>query len=124
MKHGLSKTVILAQLEYIRTLKQEHFICMSIGSNLHVIAYHTVFIGTLDSVMANPREIFAAAIADHAWEIIVAHNHPSGDAKPSEQDIATTKQLAAAGAILGIPLRDHIIVTTDKYFSFWSKGLL
>ena len=115
---------VLTWLQDIRGLNQEHFICLSIGSNQRVIACHILFIGTLTSVVTHPREIFAAAIADHAMTIVVAHNHPSGDATPSEQDITTTQQLVAAGQILGIPLRDHIIVTKSKHFSFWGSGLL
>ena len=115
---------ILTHLGPIRCLKQEHFICLSVGSDLRVIACHTVFIGTLDSVIAHPREIFAAAVGDHAATIVVAHNHPSGDPTPSSQDIATTQQLVAAGQILGIPLMDHIIVAERGHFSFLGSGLL
>ena len=114
----------LAYLKNIRSAMQEHFICLSIDSQGEIIASHTVFIGTVNSVISHPREIFAAAIADHAVEIIVAHNHPSGGIMPSKQDIKTTQQLASAGQILGIPLKDHLIVTKNGYFSFLSHGLL
>ncbi len=115
---------ILSYLEHIRSLKQEHFVCLPIGGNQQIVHAHTVFIGTLTSVNAHPREVFAAAIADHAVAVIVAHNHPLGEARPSMHDISTTQQLAAAGQILGMPLWDHIIVTEKDYFSFQGHGLL
>ncbi len=88
---------VLAHLKEIRSLNQEHVLCLSIGSDQRVIDCHTVFIGTLTSALVHPREIFAAAIADHAMEVVVAHNHPSGEIQPSDYDIITTQQLAAAG---------------------------
>jgi DNA repair protein RadC len=103
---------------------QEHFVCLSMDSQGQVIADHIVFIGTLNSVIAHPREIFAVAIKDHAAEIVVAHNHPSGGLSPSKQDITMTKQLVAAGEIMGIPLADHIIVTKDGWFSLREHGYL
>ena len=77
-----------------------------------------VFIGTVNAVIAHPREIFAGAIEDRASSIIVAHNHPSGDPTPSGQDIAATEQLMKAGEILGIELVEHLIVANDRWFSF------
>jgi DNA repair protein RadC len=124
MKRSPKRADILSHLQYIRALKQEYFVCLSIDSGQHVIACRTVFIGTLTSVVAHPREIFACAVADHAATVIVAHNHPSGIAEPSDEDITTTQQLAAAGQILGIPLTDHIIVTSDGHFSFFAHGMI
>jgi DNA repair protein RadC len=93
------------------------------NSQGQVIADHIVFIGTLNSVIAHPREIFAVAIADHAAEIVVAHNHPSGGLLPSKQDTAMTQQLVASGQIMSIPLMDHVIVTKDGWFSFREHSL-
>jgi DNA repair protein RadC len=95
---------ILALLQDIAYLKQEHFVCLSLDSGGEVITRRTVVIGTVDSVMAHPREIFAGAIADYATNIIVAHNHPSGEVEPSKHDVETTQQLVAAGQLLGIHL--------------------
>ena len=114
----------LEHLADIRPLKQEHFICFSLDSNLQIIKKRTVFIGTLTSVISHPREVFAGAIEDRAVEIIVAHNHPSGDVQPSKKDIEVTQQFIAAGQILGVPLYDHIIVGGNKHFSFRSQGLI
>lgn len=114
----------LLHLEHIRYKKQEYFVCLSLDSRQHLIAHRIVTIGLIDVVLAHPREIFADPLADRASSIVIAHNHPSGNAQPSEQDIQVTKQLVAAGEILGIPLRDHLIVTTDGHFSFQQNHLL
>lgn len=115
---------VLARLSDIRTKQQEYFISLSLDGGQRLIAQRTITIGTLDSVLAHPREVFADAIADRAATIIVAHNHPSGDVKPSQKDITLTQQLIAAGQLLGIPLRDHIIVTKTEHFSYRQHHLV
>jgi DNA repair protein RadC len=115
---------ILARLDDIRSKQQEYLVCMSLDGGQRLIALRTITIGTLDSVPAHPREVFADAIADRAASIIIAHNHPTGEAKPSGKDITFTQQLTAAGQLLGIPLRDHIIVSKTDYFSFSKHHLL
>ncbi|SRR6266702_1401473 len=115
---------VAAQLQDLTALKQEHLIVFSLNSAHELIARRTVFIGTLDSVLSHPREVFADPLADRAASIIVAHNHPSGNAEPSKQDISMTQQLIAAGLILGMPLEDHIIVGGKKHFSFLENGLI
>lgn len=109
---------ILARLNFIRTKRQEYFVCLSLNSNYRIIARRTVTIGLLDVALVHPRELFSGAIKDRAAFVVVAHNHPSGDVSPSQEDITTTHQLVAAGQLLGIPLRDHIIVTKKEYYSF------
>lgn len=115
---------ILARLADIRTKQQEYFISLSLDGGQRLIAQRTITIGTLDSVLAHPREVFADAIADRAANVVVAHNHPSGDVKPSQKDITLTQQLVAAGQLLGVPLRDHVIVTKTDYFSYRQHHLL
>jgi DNA repair protein RadC len=115
---------ILARLGDLRTKTQEHFICLSLDGGQRLIAQRTITIGTLDSVQAHPREVFADAIADRAATIVIAHNHPSGDPKPSQKDITLTQQLTAAGQLLGITLRDHLILTKAEHFSFRQHHLL
>ncbi|HSX29162.1 MAG TPA: DNA repair protein RadC [Candidatus Saccharimonadales bacterium] len=115
---------ILARLQDLRTKKQEYFVCLTLDGGQRLIAQRTITIGTLDSVLAHPREAFADAIADRAASIIVAHNHPSGDPMPSPKDIIFTQQLAAAGQLLGITLRDHIILTRTEHFSYRQHHLL
>lgn len=124
IKKLLNMTDILPLLDDIMGHRQEHFIVLSIDSGRHLIAKRVVFIGTVDTVMAHPREVYAGAVADFATGIIVAHNHPSGDPNPSKQDIATTQQLVAAGQILGIVLFDHIIVAGRRHYSFNAEGMI
>jgi len=115
---------ILARLDDIRSKQQEYLVCMSLDGGQRLIAQRIITIGTLDTVLAHPREIFADAIADRAACIVIAHNHPSGDVQPSQKDVAFTQQLAAAGQLLGIALRDHIIVSKTDCFSFRQHHLL
>lgn len=115
---------VLARLQFIRCKRQEYFICLSLNVAGEVISRRTVTIGTLTSTLMHPREVFAGALKDRATSVIVAHNHPSGYAAPSDGDIECTQQLVAAGIILGIDLKDHIIVTKDEAFSFRTQMLL
>jgi DNA repair protein RadC len=120
----VSQQDVLARLDELRAKQQEHFVCLSLDGGQRLIAQRTITIGTLDSVLAHPREVFADAIADRAATVFVAHNHPSGDPKPSQKDITLTQQLAAAGQLLGVTLRDHIILTKTEHFSFRQHHLL
>jgi DNA repair protein RadC len=120
----LTQQDILARLSDIRNRQQEYFVCLSLDGGQRLIAQRTITIGTLDTVLAHPREVFADAIADRAASVIVAHNHPSGDATPSPKDVTLTQQLAAAGQLLGIALRDHIILTKTDHFSYRQHHLL
>ena len=120
----LSAEDILARLGDLRTKQQEHFVCLTLDGGQRLIAQRTVTVGTLDSVLAHPREVFADAIADRAASVVVAHNHPSGDPNPSPKDIALTQQLAAAGQLLGITLRDHVILTKADHFSYRQHHML
>lgn len=115
---------IVARLDEIRSKQQEYLVCLSLDGGQRLIAMRTITIGTLDTILAHPREIFADAIADRAACIVVAHNHPSGESSPSAQDISLTQQLAAAGQLVGVSLRDHIILTKTDYFSFRQHHLL
>lgn len=114
----------LPLLEDIAGHRQEHLVCLSLDGGYRLITKRVVFIGTVDAVMTHPREVFAGAIADLAVGIVVAHNHPSGDPRPSKQDIMATQQLIAAGQILGVRLFDHIIVAGGEYYSFRDSGMV
>ena len=115
---------ILLSLKFIRNKRQEYFICLSLDTAGRIIRRRTVTIGLLDMSLAHPREVFAGPIKDRAAGVIIAHNHPSGYASPSDEDIKTTQQLVAAGQILGIRLQDHIIVARDEHFSFRGRHLI
>jgi DNA repair protein RadC len=115
---------ILACLEHFRDKKQEYFVTLSLDGAGNLIERRVVTIGLLDVSLAHPREVFAGVITDRAASVIIGHNHPSGVAEPSKKDIETTQQLIAAGILLGIPLRDHVIVTKKGHFSFRERGLI
>lgn len=108
----------------IGTKKKEYFKLICLNTRNQIIAIENISIGTLNTALAHPREIFHSAIKNLANSIIVVHNHPSGDPSPSTQDIEITKKLKKAGDLLGIELTDHIIITKDNYFSFKQRGLL
>lgn len=103
------------QLSYIRDKKQEYFVCMTLDGANRLIANRTITIGTLNTSLVHPREVFADAIADRAASIIVAHNHPSGNTEPSQADIDLTKRLKNAGILLGINVLDHLILTKHSF---------
>lgn len=113
----------LEKSEKIGKEKKEHFtiLCLDTKNNLIV---NEVSVGILNASLVHPREVFSKAILNNASHIIVAHNHPSGDSTPSEDDILTTKRLVEAGRILGITVADHIIVTKDSYSSHTELGLI
>jgi len=104
--------------------KKEHFKLLSLNSRNNLISIDDISIGTLNASLVHPREIFLAAIKNSAASVILAHNHPSGDPEPSEDDLTTTKRLVEAGKILGIEVVDHIIVVKDGFFSFKDKKLI
>jgi len=120
----LSTEDVLPYLKFIRNKKQEYLLCLSLDSGDRLIARRTVTIGTLTSSIAHPREVFAGPLKDRAAAVIIAHNHPSGAVEPSHHDIKTTNQLIAAAQLLGIILRDHLIVTREAHFSFREEGLM
>ena len=105
---ALNTADILKLLEDIANHRQEHFVVLSLDTGQRLIAKRIVFIGTVNSVLAHPREVFAGAISDLAAGIVVAHNHPSGDPSPSLEDRDCTQRLYRAGQILGIRVLDHI----------------
>ena len=126
MSRGLSYVTedVLRRLNFIRHRRQEYFICLSLDSSGQIIRRRTVTIGLLNATLVHPREVFAGPLQDRAAAVIVAHNHPSGSTEPSNEDLKTTQQLVAAGQILGVAVKDHIIVTKDNEFSFRSHLLI
>ena len=120
----VSARYAVPHLNYIRGRAQEHIVCLALNSRMCLIAKKTIFIGSLASSIIHPREIFKYAISKSAASIIIAHNHPSGSAVPSDADIEATYRLAAAGEIMGIDVLDHIIMGKNEHFSFADKGML
>lgn len=103
------------QLDYLKSKKQECFAVLTLDGANRLIDNLVVFQGTLNQSLIHPREIFAKAIEDRAASIILAHNHPSGNPEPSEEDKRVTKKLKEAGNLLGIDVLDHLIITNQGY---------
>ena len=83
-----------------------------------------ISVGTCNSSLISPREIYLQALSHQAVYVVLLHNHPSGDPRPSEEDILVTERIKKCGELLDIPLMDHIIVGDNCYYSFHEQGIL
>jgi DNA repair protein RadC len=114
--------------EYAKPLlaekEKEHIMVMYLDTKNRINKHETVSMGTLNSSLIHPREIFKTAIKENTNAIIVAHNHPSGDPTPSKDDRDITKELYAAGELLEIQMLDHVIIGKDNYYSFKERNQL
>ena len=115
---------VVAQLTELRHNKREHFVVLYLNARNQLVHKETISMGTLNANLVHPREVFEPALKHSAAGIMVAHNHPSGDPKPSEDDLEITKRLAEAGKMMGVELLDHVIIATNKHFSFKEAKLL
>lgn len=106
-------------------LDREVFHCVYLNTKNVILAAPIIAIGTLDSCLVHPREVFKGAVSRSAAAIVACHNHPSGVPEPSGEDIALTKKLKEAGHLLGIKLLDHVIIGENrKYISLKERGLI
>jgi DNA repair protein RadC len=105
---------------------REHFAVIMLDIKNRFLGIHTVSVGMIDGTLAHPREVFKPAILTNADSLVLAHNHPSGDVEPSDDDIELTYGLLLAGELMGIRVRDHVVVGRGKpgYTSFLARGLL
>lgn len=115
---------LLPLIRHYADRKQEHFIAASVNGANEIMNIRVVSIGLVDRTSVHPREVFADALTDRASGVMVAHNHPAGALEPSAWDIEITKQLKAAGEVVGVALMDHIIFNRGGYFSFLEAGKL
>lgn len=113
---------VLPVIRHYADRKQEHFLCVSLNGAHEVIETRVVSVGLVNRTVVHPREVFADPLQDRAAAIIVAHNHPSGNIDPSDEDREVTRRLKEAGTLLGIPLLDHIVFTTTGHYSFLENG--
>jgi len=105
------------------TLDQEHLRVILLNTRNEVLSTHEVYVGNVNSSVVRPAEVFRPAVRNNAPSLIVAHNHPSGNPAPSDDDIAITEDLVAAGKLLGIDVLDHLIVGSgQRYVSMNETG--
>jgi DNA repair protein RadC len=103
---------------------KEHFFTVLFDTRNNLKAVDVISVGTINASLVHPREVYKRAILESAVWLIIAHNHPSGDNEPSEEDLKVTERLVDAGKILGIELLDHIILGSKPYYSFREKGIM
>lgn len=106
----------------LRHETHERFLVLLLNTKNRVIKLEQISEGSLNSSVVHPREVFAPAIVQHAACILVAHNHPSGDPRPSAEDRKLTGILVKTGKILGIPVLDHLVIGDGSYYSFKEHG--
>ena len=112
------------QVADIRKYRRENFVLLCLNARNQVIHREIVSVGTLNASLVHPREVFQIALAKSAASVILAHNHPSGDTSPSDEDIEITRRIAEAGRVMGIEVLDHIIVSDRGHTSLKEQGVL
>jgi DNA repair protein RadC len=112
------------ELKDIREHKKEHFVIFFLDSRNQEIKREIISVGSLNANLVHPREVFEPAVRNLAAQVILAHNHPSGELEPSEDDLEINKRLVEAGKILGIEVIDHIIISRNSFLSFKEKGII
>lgn len=105
-------------------LQVEHFDVIGLSTKNHVVFKENISIGSLNSSLVHPRETFKGLIKRSCASCLLAHNHPSGDTTPSQEDITLTMQLVEGGKLLGIPVLDHVIIGQGQYVSFKEMGFM
>ncbi len=113
---------VLPLLIHYADRQQEHFIVLCLNGAHCVIHKHVVFVGFLNKSLVHPREVFSLAFEHRCAALIIAHNHPSGNVKPSPEDIEVTKMLVSVSHIMAVPILDHIIFSMHQHYSFASHG--
>ncbi|MBW2970869.1 DNA repair protein RadC [Candidatus Woesearchaeota archaeon] len=116
----------IAQLLFpdMRFLKKEQFVGVYLDSRNCLIKKEIISVGGLNTSIVHPRELFKTAIQESANSVIVAHNHPSGNPKPSGDDIEITKKIISAGRVIGIPIIDHVVIGEQGYFSMSEENIV
>ena len=109
---------------HLEDLKHEEFWILILNRRNQIIKKQLISSGGVSGTVADPKIIFNAALQELASSIVLIHNHPSGNLKPSQSDIGLTKKLKSAGDVLEIPIMDHLIYTDDGYYSFADEGML
>ncbi len=124
LRFDAPETVAGYFMEELRHEEKEKVILLCLDNKAQMIAQTVLTVGTVNASLVSPREVFRYALKMQAVYIMMLHNHPSGDPKPSRQDLEITKRLLQTGALMDIPLLDHIIIGDNNYTSFKESGLL
>jgi len=128
-RHGFTKKITTAQdvfnhfIDILIEKKKEHFYALLLDSKNRIISEELISVGTLNSSLIHPREVFNPAIKMSSNALILVHNHPSGDCTPSEKDKEVTKSLAEVGKLVGVSVLDHVIIGKDQFISLKEEGL-
>lgn len=116
--------VSMLLMEEMRYLKKEYFKIILLDTKNKIIEVVNISVGNLNSSIVHPREVFIEAIKRSSASMILVHNHPSGEVKPSKEDINITKRLTESGKIIGIEILDHIVIGDGVYTSFKEQGII
>jgi DNA repair protein RadC len=119
-----SRDVVALVGDELRLCEQERFKILLLDTKNRVIRDETVSVGTLNASLVHPREVFRSAIRASSASVIVCHNHPTGDCRPSREDGETTRRIREAGELVGIRLLDHIIIGDAEYYSYKDNDAL
>ena len=111
-------------MEYMRYYQEEHFLIIFLDTRHQLILQKDISVGTLNASLVHPREVFQPAIAAKAAKVILVHNHPSGDATPSAEDLALTARLMQVGELVGIPVLDHLVIGDNRFVSMKDRGMM
>jgi len=129
LKAPIEINTLARKVMHLDEAAEENFVIICLNTKNRIAGVHTISVGTLNSSLVHPREVFKAAILNNASAIICLHNHPSGDPEPSRDDIETTQRLVNAGNVLGVKVLDHVIIGDNgglgrNYTSFKEQGLM
>lgn len=114
----------VVMMEEMRYYKKEYFKIILLDTKNNIKKVSEISVGSLNSSIVHPREVFSEAVLNTASSIILVHNHPSGESEPSHEDIVLTNRLDECGKILGVKVLDHIIIGDGVFYSFKEEGLL
>ncbi len=116
--------LMIRRLLHVEQMAEEHCYMIAMNSSCKVLGVFFISKGTVNVSLVTPRELYIRALLAGAVQIVLCHNHPSGNAIPSEQDIAITQKIKEAGEMININLADHIIIGSDSYLSFKEAKIL
>lgn len=119
-----AKDVYRYFVDHLQDKKKEHFYALLLNSKNQIISEELISVGTLNTSLIHPREVFNPAIKASANSIILVHNHPSGDCEPSDEDKQVTKMICNAGEVVGIKVSDHIVIGKDNFISLRQEKML